>query len=129
MDLNIPSSGLSFIIRYSGLTFICPEVRGKISRRPLRLLPVAAPQPYSKEELHDYLLYCRRKCQTIFANLTDKKANRSCKFPWGEAVSFAELQRYNMRHVQDHASQLSLHLGPEAGSALDWVARAGDTAV
>lgn len=57
------------------------------------------PQPYSKEELHDYLLYCRRKCQTIFANLTDEKANRGCKFPWGEAVSFAELQRYNMRHV------------------------------
>lgn len=87
-------------------------------------------QPYSKEELQGYLLYCRRKCQTIFEALTEEKANQLCKFPWDEAVSFAELQLYNMRHVQEHASQLSLHLGQEAGSALDyWVARAGDTAV
>lgn len=80
--------------------------------------------PYSKADLLTYLQHCRAKCRTIFENLTDEIANQRCEFPWGEEVSFAELQLYNMRHVQEHASQLSLHLGNKGISAPDWVARA-----
>ncbi|MEZ4731230.1 MAG: DinB family protein [Caldilineaceae bacterium] len=80
--------------------------------------------PYTKEELQAYLAHCRRKCQATFETLTDEKANQPCTFPWGEEVSFAELQLYNMRHVQEHAAQLSLYLGQTLGSAPDWVARA-----
>ena len=38
-------------------------------------------------------------------------------------VSFWELQLYSMRHVQEHAAQLSLFLGQHAipDEALDWV--------
>jgi hypothetical protein len=81
-------------------------------------------KPYTKDELQAYLEHCRQKCQATFETLTDEKADQRCEFPWGEEVSFAELQLYNMRHVQEHASQLNLHLGQKVGSAPDWVARA-----
>ena len=44
----------------------------------------------------------------------------------GQPLSFLELQLYNMRHVQEHAAQLSLFLGQHGipDEALDWVARA-----
>lgn len=81
-------------------------------------------KPYTKDELQAYLEHCRQKCRATFETLTGEKANQRCEFPWGEEVSFAELQLYSMRHVQEHASQLSLHLGQKVGSAPDWVARA-----
>ena len=52
-------------------------------------------------------------------------ANR-CKFPWGE-VSFAELLLDNMRHVQEHAAQLSLLLGQQIGAPARWVAQTKNT--
>jgi hypothetical protein len=81
-------------------------------------------KPYTKDELQAYLEHCRQKCRATFEALTDEKANQRYEFPWGEEVSFAELQLYSMRHVQEHAAQLSLHLGHKVGSAPDWVARA-----
>ena len=39
-------------------------------------------------------------------------------------MSVAELLLYNMRHVQEHATQLSLFLGQQVGSAPGWVAKA-----
>ena len=81
-------------------------------------------RPYSRDELQTYLDHCRQKCRATFEALTDEKANQRCEFPWGEEVSFAELQLYSMRHVQEHAAQLSLHLGQKGVSAPDWVARA-----
>ena len=44
-------------------------------------------------------------------------------FAWGE-VSFLELQLYSMRHVQEHAAQLSLYLGQHGLPAPDWVSMA-----
>ena len=81
-------------------------------------------KPYTKDQLQVYLEHCRQKCRATFEALTDEKADQRCKFPWGEEVSFAELQFYSMRHVQEHASQLSLLLGNKVGSAPDWVPRA-----
>ncbi len=85
-------------------------------------------QPYTKEELHAYLASTRQKCHTTLVALTDEQARQTCEYPWakGQAVSFLELQLYNMRHVQEHAAQLSLFLGQHAipDAALDWVPRA-----
>lgn len=81
-------------------------------------------KPYTKDELQGYLAHCRQKCQATLETLSDEKANQSCRFPWIGEMSFAELQLYSMRHVQEHAAQLSLHLGQKVGSAPDWVARA-----
>ena len=75
---------------------------------------------YTKGELQAYLAYCRRKCQATIEALTDETAQRRCQFAWGD-VSFVELQLYNMRHVQEHAAQLSLLLGQKGVSTTDWV--------
>jgi uncharacterized damage-inducible protein DinB len=85
-------------------------------------------QPYTRDELHAYLLHLRQKCQTTIAELSDEKAHQQVDYPWieGEPVSYLELLLYNMRHVQEHAAQLSLFLGQHAipDEALDWVPRA-----
>lgn len=87
---------------------------------PAGLLPE---RPYTKDELQIYLGYCYRKCQAIIAALTDETAQRRCQFRWGD-LSFVELLLYNMRHVQEHASQLNLFLGQKTGSAPGWVIKA-----
>jgi len=84
-------------------------------------------RPYTKDELQVYLAYCRQKCQSTIEALTDEAALRRCRFGWGE-VSFAELLLYNMRHVQEHASQLSLMLGQKVGSAPYWETKAKSSA-
>jgi DinB superfamily len=87
-------------------------------------------QPYTREQLRAYLASTRQKCHTTLATLTDEQARQPVAFPWarGQAVSYFELQLYNMRHVQEHAAQLSLVLGQHGvpDEALDWVARAKD---
>jgi hypothetical protein len=80
--------------------------------------------PYTKADLEFYLDYGRKKCQSTIEALTDERAQEICRFPWGE-VSFLELLLYNMRHVQEHAAQLSLILGQKGVPAPDWVTIAG----
>ncbi len=77
-------------------------------------------RPYTKAELQTYLNYSRQKCQATIEALTDEAAQRRCRFSWGE-VSFAELLLYNMRHVQEHATQLNLFLGQNGVSVPGWV--------
>ena len=80
---------------------------------------------YTKEELRAYLAATRRKCHATLVALTDERARETVEYPWAQrrAVSFLELQMYNMRHVQEHAAQLSLFLGQHGipDEALDWV--------
>jgi hypothetical protein len=89
-------------------------------------------RPYTKDELLAYLAATRRRCHTTLVALTDEQARRPVEYPWaqGQAVSYLELQLYNMRHVQEHAAQLSLFLGRHGvpDEALDWVARAKEDA-
>lgn len=71
------------------------------------------PRTYTRAELLDYWEQCRQKCQETIGSLSTEQAYRLCRFPWGE-VTFAELQLYNMRHVQEHAAQLHMFLGWQA---------------
>ena len=80
-------------------------------------------QPYTKDQILAYLAACREKCQATIGALTDEKAQQRCVFEWMEP-SFLELQLYSMRHVQEHAAQLSLVLGQHDVAGLDWVAGA-----
>jgi hypothetical protein len=70
-------------------------------------------RPYTREELRAYLVSTRQKCHTQLLALTDEQACRPVEYPWsrGQPISFLELQLYNLRHVQEHAAQLSLFLG------------------
>lgn len=87
---------------------------------PTGLLP---PRVYAKEELRAYLAHCRQKCWAIIDALTPEQTARRCQFSWGE-VSFAELLLYNMRHVQEHASQLALMLGQTTAATPGWITKA-----
>lgn len=82
---------------------------------------------YTRDELQSYLEYGRRRCQATIEALNDETAQRPCQFGWGE-VSFAELLLYNLRHVQEIASQLSLFLGQKGVSVPDFVPTARDNA-
>jgi DinB superfamily len=85
-----------------------------------------------RDELHPYLVQLREQCQTTFAALSDEKASQPYTFPWpgGATVSYFELLLYTLRHVQEHAAQLSLFLGQHAipDEALHWVLRAQEEA-
>jgi hypothetical protein len=83
----------------------------------------ALPRIYSPPELLSYLEVCRRRCQETIAAMSAEQAQRICTFAWGE-VPFAELQLYNLRHVQEHAAQLHMFLGQQAGRSTNWVTRA-----
>ncbi len=87
-------------------------------------------QPYTREELHAYLVQLRQRCQTTLLSLSDEQAHFQAVFRWlgEEPMSFWELQLLNLRHVQEHVAQLSLFLGQHGISdeAVDWVPRAAD---
>lgn len=100
-----------------------PFTRAEID--PQEALPE---QPYTKEQLRGYLAQLRARARGAFTALTDEQAQRPFAFPWDEVhpISYLELQLYNMRHIQEHAAQLSLFLGQHAipDEALDWVPQA-----
>lgn len=80
-------------------------------------------QPYAQEQIRAYLGACREKCRAILLALTGEQAQQKCVFPWMEPA-FLELQIYALRHVQEHAGQLSLFLGQHGVTGFDWVATA-----
>ena len=81
------------------------------------------PRVYSRAELLGYLEFCRRKCQETILSLTEEQAARLCCFAFGE-IPYAELQLYNLRHVQEHGAQLRMFLGQQARKSAGWAARA-----
>ena len=92
-----------------------PFVRGRLPE-----------QPYSKDEILSYLSECRTRCQATLKGLTAERAQQKCVFEWMEP-SFLELQIYALRHVQEHAGQLSLVLGQHDVTGFDWVASARES--
>jgi hypothetical protein len=85
-------------------------------------------RPYTRDEIHTYLVHLRQKCQTTITELSNEKAHQQVDFPWTrrKPMSYVELLMYTMRHVQEHAAQLSLFLGQHGipDEALGWVGRA-----
>lgn len=86
-------------------------------------------RPYTKEELRAYLTSVRQKLHTTLTTLTDEQARRLVEYPWskGQPITYLELLLYTMRHVQEHAAQMSLLLGQhDVQAGLDWIPRAKD---
>jgi len=79
-------------------------------------------EPYSKQQLRDYLSHCRKKLRQSLESLTPEKAGERCMVEWIDA-SYSELLLYTMRHVQHHAGQLNLILRQKTNSAPRWVRR------
>ena len=136
-DLSDPSQAVEFwYVPYHALfwldLYLSGTLEGFAPPPPFTLAELdpagALPErPYTKDELLAYLVYTREKGHTTLVGMTEEQARRPLDFPWakGKAFSFLELQLYNMRHVQEHAAQLSLFLGQHAiPAAPSWVARA-----
>ncbi len=91
---------------------------------PLPFIRGGLPEkPYSKDQILKYLDQCRIKCQAVIKSLTDEKASQICSYDWVKG-SFLEMLLYSMRHVQEHAAQLSLLLGQHDVTGMDWISKA-----
>lgn len=80
-------------------------------------------RPYTQAELLGYLHDCRQRTYDTIHALTDAAAQHQCEFGWGTA-SFFELLIYNLRHVQNHAAELSIFLGQHLGPQPDYPTQA-----
>ena len=100
--------------------FVPPAPFDLVEMDPAGVLP---PRTYTREELLHYLEHCRQKCQETIGALSTEQAYRVCRFGSRE-LPFAELQLYNLRHVQEHGAQLRMFLGQRAGKPAQWVSRA-----
>jgi hypothetical protein len=78
---------------------------------------------YTKAELQAYLRHGRDNCRARIEGLTDPAAPKRVRPGWRDDMTFVELLFYNMRHVQEHAAQLSLFLGQRGVPAPGWVSR------
>jgi hypothetical protein len=80
---------------------------------------------YSKDELLEYVRFCREKCRKVIANLDEAGFNARWINESGTMnYSVLEILLDNMRHVQHHAAQLNLILRQTIDDAPDWVSRA-----
>lgn len=73
--------------------------------------------PFSKEDLLDYLDFCRQVVRDRIPS-TDLEAESG--FDW---IPFdkLQLQFYNIRHIQHHTGELYERLGTRAGIEVRWV--------
>lgn len=81
-------------------------------------------QPYTKEELQNYLNYNRRKAKLTIEGLTEERAREKCSFEWLKEVNRLDLIFTSIRHVQHHTAQLNLILRQQINSAPRWVFKA-----
>ncbi len=127
-DSDDPRYGQFWFVAYHTLfwldLFLTGSSKGFAPPEPF-IRGVLPEKPYTKDDVLTYLKQCRQKCQAAIETLTDEKARRVCTFDWMEPT-FHELQLYSMRHVQEHAAQLSFFLGQNGVSGQDWIAKAKD---
>ncbi|MCC6695534.1 MAG: DinB family protein [Candidatus Hydrogenedentes bacterium] len=74
-------------------------------------------EPYTKEEVIEYLDFCERAVQERMARTELSAPSGFHWLPFGKL----ELQFYNIRHIQHHAAQLIERLREDAGIAIEWV--------
>ena len=75
------------------------------------------PRTYSRLELLVYLEICRQRYKETISGLSSEQASRLCSFPWGE-LPYGELLLYTLRHVVEHAAQLHMFIGQQAGKEI-----------
>ena len=73
--------------------------------------------PYSREDVLEYLAFCQ---QQVVEQVPQWDLDAESGFYW-LPFDKAELQIYNIRHLQQHAGELMERLGSRAGLDVDWV--------
>jgi len=74
-------------------------------------------EPYSREEILEFLELCRK---TVVEQVSALDLEAESGFEW-LPFNKAELQLYNIRHLQHHAAELIEWLGANEGIDVDWV--------
>ena len=80
---------------------------------------VTADEPYDKETLLRYATHCRKKLEQVMASEMEQSLEGPSGF-WWYPIPRAEFHVNNIRHVQHHAAQLSLHVRRTAGVQVPW---------
>jgi len=108
------------------LDYYCSESADEFNVPPpfthseLEMDAVLPERVYTKQELQAYLEYGRAKCYAKIESLADENEAQRVRNNW-RVKTVAELQLYNMRHVQEHAAHLNMLLGQKTDSAPGWV--------
>ena len=76
--------------------------------------------PFTKKELLGYVEHCRKKAHGLISGFNDAGASSRWKNQYREYSMF-EMQLYNMRHVQEHAAELSMLIVQNGGSTSGWI--------
>lgn len=80
---------------------------------------------YTKDELLEYLAFCREKCRTFIEGMTEEVVMSYWTNESGSMhYQVIEILLYNLRHVQHHAAQVNLLLRQTIDDAPGWVFRA-----
>jgi DinB superfamily len=74
-------------------------------------------EPYTKEEILEYLAFCQQQVIELVPHLNLEAESGFYWLPMNKA----ELQIYNIRHLQQHAGELMERLGSHAEIEVDWV--------
>lgn len=75
---------------------------------------------YERDDICEYLDFCRDKARRTIAKETAEMLAAPCGFP-SKTFRRAELHVYNLRHIQHHAAQLSLRLRLDGTGDVPWV--------
>ncbi|MFB9076564.1 DinB family protein [Flavobacterium procerum] len=81
---------------------------------------------YTKEEVLNYLYFCRKKCRDLIAGLDDVENAFWQNESESMRYNIIEILLYNMRHVQHHTAQLNLLLRQHIDDAPEWIYEAED---
>ncbi len=73
--------------------------------------------PYSKEDLLEYVAFCQTKIPEIMATIN---LEAESGFDWIHLTNM-ELQFYNIRHLQHHIGELCERLGEQENIDIDWL--------
>ena len=77
---------------------------------------------YTKQELLDYLNFCKKKCHDLIAGLTAENSSRRFINSYRN-YNVLEILIYNLRHVQHHTGQLILLTRQKLDQPSVWVSR------
>ncbi|MGO9113355.1 MAG: hypothetical protein ACLP9L_29335, partial [Thermoguttaceae bacterium] len=80
---------------------------------------VSANDPYDKGTILAYVQHCRQKTTDVILSETKESLEGPCGF-WWYKIPRCEFHLNNVRHVQHHASQISLYLRKSAGVEVGW---------
>ena len=77
-------------------------------------------QTYTRAHVVSYLEFCRDKAAKVISAETEESFAEKSGFEWLDC-SRAEVHVYSTRHIQHHASQISLRLRIDHGAEIPWV--------